>query len=98
MGIAGVIGVVLASSIIQFAQVNNYTSGLIYLLAAMAGLITFALSFVTGISPTAILYLNTKEAQFQSTGNVIPEMKLLPDGTMVMIYEFLDNPEFTAKL
>lgn len=70
LGIAGAIGVALASGIVQLAQANNYMSGFIYLLAGIVGLIVFGLSFVTGISPTAILYLNSKEMQLIAASNI----------------------------
>ncbi|MEA4908424.1 MAG: hypothetical protein VB089_12430 [Anaerolineaceae bacterium] len=73
LGIACMIGFRILSVIAEFAQNNNssISTMLIYFLAIATCLVAIALSFTTGISPTAIIYLLHKEAQLQSSGKSI---------------------------
>lgn len=72
-GIASMIGLGIFSGVAEFAQNTNSSilTGLIYLLAIAIGLVSFALSFITGISPTAVVYLRNKEAQLRTSGKPV---------------------------
>jgi len=69
--IAMIIGCVLMDKVLLLIQ--NTTSSvlivLIYMLAATVGFVSMTLLLITGISPTAIVYLRQKELQLRSIGN-----------------------------
>ena len=76
--IAGAIGITLFGIVVSLAQ--NTTSsalvGLAYVLAVAVGLGATALSLVTGISPTAIVYLRHKEAQLRTAGKTATAVRV----------------------
>ncbi len=77
-GIALLIGFAMFAAIGVLSQ--NTTSpiltGLIYLLAIAVGLVASALSFVTGISPTAIVYLRQKEEHLRTSGKSVTAKRI----------------------
>jgi hypothetical protein len=79
LGIAGMIALGFFSGIARFAQNTDSSiilDGFIYLLAIAVGLITFVLSFVTGISPTAVVYLRNKEKQLRILGKELTATRI----------------------
>ena len=73
LGIAVVIGLGLFLRVAGLAQdkTSSILTGFIYLSAFAVGLVAFALSFITGISPTAVVYLRNKEAQLRTSGKAV---------------------------
>lgn len=79
LGIAGMIAFGFYSGITGFAQNTNSSiilDGFIYLLAITVGLITFVLLFVTGISPTAAVYLRNKEKELRTMGKEVTATRI----------------------
>lgn len=79
LGIASMIALGFFSGIAGFAQNTNSSiilDGFIYLLAIAVGLITFMLSFVTGISPTAVVYLRNKEKELRTLGKEVTATRI----------------------
>jgi hypothetical protein len=70
LGIAGIIGLVIFSAVASFAQntTNQIIAGLIYVFAVGVALVTTVLLAITGIAPTAIVYLRQKETQLRASG------------------------------
>lgn len=65
MGIACIIGLIFFSAVAGFGQNANTSFAIInlfiYILAFFMGFVAFFLMFITGISPTAIVYLRNRE-------------------------------------
>ncbi len=75
---AGAIGFEIATSILGLtaSSTSSILSQLIYIVAIIAGIISFTLLFITGISPTALIYLKNKEMSLLSTGETAKTFRL----------------------
>jgi hypothetical protein len=74
--IAAIIGIGVFIGVATFSKTTTLSIvvGLIYLSAVGTGWITFLLLFITGLSPTAILYLRYKESQLLTSSNIAAAM------------------------
>jgi hypothetical protein len=72
LALAGTIGFTIASSIVGLTQnsTSSILTSFLYVIATICGLISFVLAFITGISPTALIYLKNKEEHSLLKGDV----------------------------
>jgi len=72
LSLAGAIGFTIASSIVGLTQnsTSSILTSFLYVIATICGLISFVLAFITGISPTALIYLKNKEEHSLLKGDV----------------------------
>lgn len=63
LSLAGTIGFTIATSIVGLTQnsTSSILTSFLYVTATICGLVSFVLAFITGISPTALIYLKNKE-------------------------------------
>jgi len=75
---AGVIGFEIATLILGLtaSSTSSILTQFIYIVAIIVGIISFALLFITGISPTALIYLKNKESYLLSTGEIVKAKNL----------------------
>ncbi len=78
LGIAGLMALAPLYGVVALAQNSDLAnvSARAFVLATAAGLVIFPLAFVTGISPTAVVYLRGKEAEAQASGRLATATRL----------------------
>lgn len=65
------------------SSTSSILTQFIYIVAITTGIISFALLFITGISPTALIYLKNKESYLLSTGEVVKAQNLRQYSSMI---------------